>query len=77
MRRSLGVDSPQDPALAFHAIEDIANRRPIEIDDLGQPRGVDAGMRADGDERGVLDGGEIAAAFLGEVRGRRPGARAG
>ena len=59
----------QNPAFAFHAIEDVANRRAIEIDDLGQSRRVDAGMGADGDERGVLDGGELAAAFLGEVRG--------
>ena len=42
----------------------------IEIDHLRQPGGVDAGVRANRDQRGVLHGGEVAAAFLGEMRRR-------
>jgi len=61
---------PPDPTLALHAIEDVADGRSIEIDDLRGAGGVDAGRGADGDERGVLDGGEIAAACFEEVGGR-------
>jgi len=52
-------------------IQHVADRRSIEIDDLRQARRVDAGMGPNRNERGVLDGGEIATAFLGEIGGGR------
>lgn len=61
---------PGNQTLALQPLDDAADRRPVMMDDLGQPGGVESSNLGNRDEGDELDRGHVdLAQFLGELGG--------